>query len=82
MAAPAPAAVPYPAASDYMPLDEIVEQLRLTGHPASKTTIHRWIAQDGMPVQKRPYEGRLRTWVPFSDVLLAHKAAVDAGRLR
>jgi hypothetical protein len=81
VAASVPVIVPYTVASDLMLIDEIVELLRQTGHPASKTAINRWIARDGLPVEMRRCKDRMMAWVSFSDILLAHKDAIDAGHL-
>ncbi|MFB7222393.1 hypothetical protein [Streptomyces sp. NPDC056227] len=67
---------PYAAAArDMMTLEEISDQLRATGHPASVSTIRRWIAKDDLYVERR----RRKDYVSFSDILMAHKEAV-AGR--
>ncbi|MFW3477402.1 hypothetical protein [Streptomyces microflavus] len=60
---------PYPVASDMMQVDEIREQLSDTGYPVTVDLIKRWIRDQGLYTEK--YRGR--TYVSYSDILMAHK---------
>ncbi|MFG3244162.1 MULTISPECIES: hypothetical protein [unclassified Streptomyces] len=64
--------VPYAVASDMMTLEEISEQLKLTGHPASVSTIRRWIERDDLYTERHCR----RDYVSYSDILMAHQEAV------
>ncbi|MDK0525051.1 hypothetical protein [Streptomyces sp. ML-6] len=64
--------VPYTVAGDMMTLEEISTQLKTTGHPASVSTIRRWIERDGLRTERY----RRRDYVSYSDILLAHQEAV------
>lgn len=63
---------PYSVASDMMSLEEISDQLKVTGHPASVSTIRRWIQRDGLRVERYSR----RDYVSYTDILLAHQKAV------
>lgn len=63
---------PYPVASDMTELKEIREQLRDTGHPVTLDTIRGWIQDQDLYTER--YRGR--TYVSYSDILLAHREAV------
>ncbi len=69
--------VPYSPPSDLMPLHEIYSLLAQTGHTAPKRTIQRWIRDEQLNTVKR------RGWihVSYSDILLAHRDAVLAGKI-
>lgn len=70
---------PHSAPTDLMPLQEIQDLLRETGHPVSVSTIRRWAtAGDFHTERRRSRQGR-RDYVSFSDVLMAHREWV-AGR--
>ncbi|MFE7111718.1 hypothetical protein ACFU98_29845 [Streptomyces sp. NPDC057575] len=64
--------VPYTVASDMMTLEEISDQLKATGHPASVSTIRRWIDREGLHTERRCR----RDYVSYSDILMAHQEAV------
>ncbi|MET8746339.1 hypothetical protein [Streptomyces sp. NPDC004728] len=64
--------VPYTVASDMMTLEEISDQLKATGHPASVSTIRRWIERDDLYTERR----HRRDYVSYSDILMAHQEAV------
>ncbi|MGW1409441.1 hypothetical protein [Streptomyces sp. NPDC002403] len=64
--------VPYTVASDMMTLEEISDQLKATGHPASVSTIRRWIERDDLYTERH----HRRDYVSFSDILMAHQEAV------
>jgi uncharacterized protein YjcR len=69
--------VPYPVASDMMSLAEISDQLKLTGHPVSVSTIRRWIDRDGYYTERRRSpQGWRKDFVSYSDILMAHKEAI------
>lgn len=69
--------VPYPVASDMMSLAEISDQLKLTGHPVSVSTIRRWIDRDGYYTERRRCpQGWRKDYVSYSDILMAHKEAI------
>ena len=63
----------YPAAtSDLMPLQACSDLLAPTGHPASVSTLRRWIKAHGLHVERFD-----RTdYVSYSDVLEAHRDEV------
>lgn len=66
--------VPAPAPNDLMPLQAICDLLAQTGHPASVSTIRRWIATHGIrTVRRRSSGGWRRDYVPYSDILMAHR---------
>lgn len=75
--------VPHPAPNDLMPLPAIYDLLQDTGHPASESTIRRWIAQaeargEAMYVERRlSFAGRRRDLVSVSDILMAHRDWVN-----
>ncbi|MFB7313030.1 hypothetical protein [Streptomyces sp. NPDC056192] len=60
------------AARDMMSLEDISDQLRATGHPASVSTIRRWIARGDLHVERR----RRKDYVSYTDILMAHQEAV------
>jgi hypothetical protein len=64
--------VPYSVASDMMTLEEVSDQLKLTGHPASVSTIRRWIERGDLYTERH----RRRDYVSYSDILMTHKEAV------
>ncbi|MFD4795931.1 MerR family transcriptional regulator [Streptomyces anulatus] len=71
--------VPHPAPNDYLPLQEISDLLGQTGHPASVSTIRRWIAAEDLPtVRRRSPGGWRRDYVSYSDILMAHRDWVCA----
>lgn len=57
---------------DMVSLAEASALLRETGHPASVTTLTRWLRDAGTPLVRR---GRAHQ-VSFSDVLVVHAARV------
>ncbi|MEU9947029.1 hypothetical protein [Streptomyces sp. NPDC047939] len=63
---------PYPVASDMTDLKEIRDQLKDTGHPVSLETIKAWIQDQDLYTER--YRGR--TYVSYSDILMAHQEAV------
>ncbi|MFJ1900445.1 hypothetical protein [Streptomyces sp. NPDC088115] len=63
---------PYPVASDMTELKEIRDQLKDTGYPASLDDIKVWIRDQDLYTER--YRGR--TYVSFSDILMAHQEAV------
>ncbi|MFE9461634.1 hypothetical protein ACIG0A_32985 [Streptomyces californicus] len=66
--------IPAPAPNDLMPLQDIAELLGQTGHPASVSTIRRWIAAEDLPtVRRRSAGGWRRDYVSYSDILMAHR---------
>ncbi|MFC8339336.1 hypothetical protein ACFUJX_20310 [Streptomyces rubiginosohelvolus] len=70
---------PAPAPNDLMPLQDIAELLGQTGHPASVSTIRRWIADEDLPtVRRRTAGGRRKDYASMSDILLAHRDWVYA----
>lgn len=75
--------IPHPAPNDLMPVPAIYDLLRDTGHPASESTIRRWIAQaeargEPMYVERRlSFAGRRRDLVSVSDMLMAHRDWVN-----
>lgn len=72
---------PYPVPTDLMPLAAIRDQLELTGHPVSISTIRRWIEAEGLyTVRRRSRQGWRRDYVSYSDILLAHRDWVSAGQ--
>jgi hypothetical protein len=60
------------AASDFLTIEEISHLLRQTGHPASASTLRRWIKRNGVYTERR---GRA-DYASFSDVLLVHKKMI------
>jgi hypothetical protein len=56
-------------------LKEIRDQLNDTGHPASLDDLKAWIQDQDLYVEK--YRGK--TFVSFSDILMAHQEAVTGG---
>lgn len=73
--------IPAPATNDLMPLQDIADLLGQTGHPASVSTIRRWIAAEDLPtVRKRSAGGWRKDYVSYSDILLAHRDWVEAKR--
>ncbi|MFD8469033.1 hypothetical protein ACFV10_28495 [Streptomyces cyaneofuscatus] len=71
--------VPLPAPNDLMPLQVISDFLKETGHPASVSTIRRWIAAEDLPtVRRRSAGGWRRDYVSYSDILMAHRDWVAA----
>lgn len=72
-----PTVAPYTAARDMMSLAEISQQLKVTGHPASVSTIRRWIERDGLHTERRRCpQGWRKDYVSYSDILMAHQEAV------
>lgn len=71
----APHAPPKPIPSDLICLDECLDLLRETGHPKSKSTLWRWIQKRQIPVVSRGG----KCYVSFSDILEAHRDAVENG---
>ncbi|MDX5526125.1 hypothetical protein PV677_36255 [Streptomyces sp. DE06-01C] len=75
---------PAPAPNDLMPLSAVIDLLRKTGHPASESTIRRWIDQAearGEPMyteRRRFVTGGRRAYVSYSDILMAHRDWVRA----
>ena len=67
--------VPYSQPSDLMPLREIYDLLKRTGHVASLRDIKNWIRKDELDTIR--YRGNVH--VSYSDILLAHRDAVLAG---
>ncbi|WP_228994342.1 hypothetical protein [Streptomyces sp. DH8] len=66
--------IPHPAPNDLMPLQAISDLLGRTGHPASVSTIRRWIAAEDLPtVRRRSAGGWRRDYVSYSDVLPVHR---------
>ncbi|MEU1327165.1 hypothetical protein [Streptomyces microflavus] len=71
--------VPHPVPNDLMPLQTISDRLRCTGHPASVSTIRRWMEEaearnEAMyTVRRRSARGWRRDYVSFSDILLVHR---------
>ncbi|MCX4606889.1 hypothetical protein OG402_41410 [Streptomyces anulatus] len=72
--------VPHPAPNDLMPLHTVFDLLRKTGHPASESTIRRWIDQaeargEAMYTERRRFLGyrRYYVYVSYSDILMAHR---------
>lgn len=66
---------PFTPPRDLMPLREIYDLLKRTGHTASLRDIKTWIKKDGLETvryQNIPH-------VSYSDILLAHRDAVLAG---
>lgn len=63
---------PYPVASDMTELEEIREQLKDTGYPVSLDTIKAWIQDQDLYTERY----RRKTYVSYSDILLAHREAV------
>ncbi|THA22731.1 hypothetical protein E6R18_32820 [Streptomyces sp. A1277] len=68
---------PYSTPSDLLPLREIYDLLKETGHPVSNRDLKAWIRKDGLDVVR--YRGVPH--VSYSDILLAHRDAVLAGRI-
>ncbi|MEV3996662.1 hypothetical protein AB0K62_13430 [Streptomyces halstedii] len=69
--------IPYSPAGDLMPLREIYDLLKSTGHPATLRDIKTWIRKDDLLTVKRC--GWIH--VSYSDILLAHRDAVLAGEI-
>jgi hypothetical protein len=67
--------VPYNPPRDLMPLREIHDLLKQTGHAASLRDIKTWIRKDELDTVR--YRGSVH--VSYSDILLAHREAVLAG---
>ncbi|MDX3343463.1 MULTISPECIES: hypothetical protein [Streptomyces] len=71
--------VPHPAPNDLLPLSAVFDLLRQTGHPASESTIRRWIDQaeargEAMYTERRRFvTGGRRVYVSYSDILMAHR---------
>ncbi|MFF2864587.1 hypothetical protein ACFVSX_32485 [Streptomyces rubiginosohelvolus] len=72
--------IPAPAPNDMMPLPTVFDLLRKTRHPASESTIRRWIDQaeargEPMFTERRRFLGRRRSYlyVSYSDILMAHR---------
>ncbi|MFH8483655.1 hypothetical protein [Streptomyces sp. NPDC018055] len=71
--------IPAPAPNDLMPLQAVCDLLAQTGHPASVSTIRRWIADEDLPtVRRRSAGGWRRDEVSYSDILMAHRDWVEA----
>ncbi|MFD7855227.1 hypothetical protein ACFV6B_13205 [Streptomyces microflavus] len=71
--------IPAPAPNDLMPLQAICDLLAQTGHPASVSTIRRWIADEDLPtIRRRSSKGWRRDYVSYSDILMAHRDWVQA----
>lgn len=68
---------PYSTPSDLLPLREIYDLLKETGHPASVRVIRTWIRAAGLDTVR----ARGVIYVSYSDILLAHRDAVLAGRI-
>lgn len=64
--------VPYPVASDMMTLQDIREQLAQTGQPVTLDDLQAWIEADGLYTERY----RRRTYVSYSDILMAHREYV------
>lgn len=64
--------VPYPVASDMLSVKEIRDQLKHTGHPVTTDDIEQWIREQDLYTEKY----RNRTYVSYSDILMAHQEAV------
>ncbi|MFD7615722.1 hypothetical protein [Streptomyces sp. NPDC059802] len=62
---------PYPVANDLMALDDIRDQLKDTGHPVTTDDIERWIQEQDLYVERY----RRKTYVSYSDILMAHQEA-------
>ncbi|MFJ3283350.1 hypothetical protein [Streptomyces halstedii] len=69
--------IPYSPAGDLMPLREICDLLKPTGHPATLRHIKTWIRKDDLDTVR--YRGNIH--VSYSDILLAHRDAVLAGEI-
>ncbi|MYR75127.1 MULTISPECIES: hypothetical protein [unclassified Streptomyces] len=70
--------IPYSPAGDLMPLREIYDLLKSTGHPATLRHIKTWIRKDDL-LTVRGHRGSVH--VSYSDILLAHRDAVLAGEI-
>lgn len=77
--------IPAPAPNDLMPLTDVYNLLRRTGHPASESTIRRWIERaeargEAMHTERRRFLGyrRYYVYVSYSDILMAHRDWVQA----
>lgn len=65
---------PHSVPTDLMPLQEIHDLLRETGHPVSVSTLRRWAAAgDFHTERRRSRQGWRRDYVSFSDMLMAHR---------
>lgn len=67
-----PLTTPEPVAGDLMPLQVCSDLLKRTGHPASVTTLWRWIQLHEIHVVRRGG----KCFVSFSDILEAHRDEV------
>ncbi|MET7713743.1 hypothetical protein [Streptomyces sp. NPDC005407] len=63
---------PHAVDSDMLPLRTISAKLAETGHPASVTTLKRWIKDRGLHTGR---DGR-ETCVSYSDILAVHRDMV------
>ncbi|MFJ1782469.1 hypothetical protein ACIOKA_37820 [Streptomyces anulatus] len=77
--------IPAPMPNDLVSLPAVFDLLRKTGHPASESTIRRWIDQaeargEAMYTERRRFVGRRRyyVYVSYSDILMAHRDWVQA----
>lgn len=62
----------YTPKADMVTVRECSALFRETGHPASETTLNRWIAKYDIPTER---DGRTRL-VSFSDMLPVHRDEV------
>lgn len=69
-----PSLTPYAATRDLLSLQDCSRLLKRTGHPASVSTLRRWIDEDGV-IRER--HGR-KIYVSFSDILVVHRDRVLA----
>lgn len=67
--------VPFTPPNDLMPLRDIHDLLRQTGHVPTLRDMKNWIRKDGLDTVR--YRGVPH--VSYSDILLAHRDAVLAG---
>jgi hypothetical protein len=67
--------VPYSPPRDLMPLREIHDLLKRTGHVPTLRDMKNWIRKDELDTVR--YRGSVH--VSYSDILLAHRDAVRAG---
>ena len=70
---------PHPVPVDLYTIQEISGLLRQTGHPASDTTIRRWVAARGLYVEYHRRHGRRYAYASFTEIMEVHRDWV-AGR--
>jgi hypothetical protein len=58
--------------ADLTTLEECAALLKETGHPASPSTLRRWIAKHGIPTAKV----RGKVFVSFTAILMVHRDEV------